>query len=102
MVGSALWHPSAAGGPCLAVNGAAASLPSRSLLPTCRIFAWVGNVSHRGPGREFHYLFPLAELAAEMFRRGGGLWLACGKMRLLAPLLEIPQISRRAPGKPSN
>lgn len=56
-LGSALCHPSAAGGPhrsgLQAVKGDTASPPSRSLLPTCRIFAWVGNVAHRGLAGSF-------------------------------------------------
>lgn len=104
--GSAPRHPSVASSPrcCgpLAVKGAAASPPSRSLLPTCQRFAWVGDVSRRGLGWEFRYLFPSAEPVDRMFRRRGGRWLACGEMRLPVLLLELPQISRRAPGKPSD
>lgn len=72
VLGSALCHPSAAGSShrsgLQAVKGDAASLLSRSLLPTCQIFAWVGSVAHRGLGWEFHYLFHLAEPVAGIFR----------------------------------
>lgn len=82
-----------------AVNAAAASPPSRSLLPACRIFAWVGDTSHRGLGWGFRYLFPSAEPAVGVFGGEGGCWLACGKMKLLVSLLELPQSRRKAPGK---
>lgn len=82
-----------------AVNAAAASPPSRSLLPACRIFAWVGDRSHRGLGWGFRYLFPSAEPAVGLFGGEGGCWLAWGKMKLLVSLLELPQSSRKAPGK---
>lgn len=57
-------------------------------------------MAHRGLGWEFHCLFHLAEPVAGIFRRGGERWLACGKMRVLVPLLESPQISRKTPGEP--